>query len=122
MKVDTDKLSIRDIRAKAYALALSAKNANAGSLHLTHLCKELRNLNASLEIIEYQLKKTEAKRINYLDEFILESVKERLDVYDIKTLPDCQALADIIVILCIHPAKLKTLRITDVGVIGYAKN
>ncbi|CAG8512245.1 2625_t:CDS:2, partial [Scutellospora calospora] len=104
-----DKLSIRDIRAEAYALALSAKNVNADLLRLTHLCRELRNLNALLEIIEsVNRKKAEAKRIDYLDEFTLELVKERLDVYDIKTLPDCQALADIIVIFCIRPAELKT--------------
>ncbi|CAG8541018.1 7297_t:CDS:2 [Cetraspora pellucida] len=47
-----DKLSIRDVRAEAYALALSAKNANAGLSCLTHLHRELRNLNALLEIIE----------------------------------------------------------------------
>ncbi|CAJ0749341.1 20941_t:CDS:2 [Entrophospora sp. SA101] len=47
-----DKLSIRDVRAEAHALALSAKNANAGSSRLSRLRRELRNLNASLEIIE----------------------------------------------------------------------
>ncbi|CAG8494084.1 5455_t:CDS:2, partial [Scutellospora calospora] len=46
-------------------------------------------------------------------EFTLESVKKRLDVYNIKTLPDCQALADVMVMLCIRPAELKTLCITD---------
>ncbi|CAG8608931.1 8756_t:CDS:2, partial [Scutellospora calospora] len=118
-----NKLSIRDIRAEAYALELLAKNANAGSSHLTRLHRELRNLNALLEIIEsVNQKKAEAKYIDYSDEFILESVKERLDAYDIKTLPDCQALADVIVMLCIHPAELKTLHITDTGVTGYAKN
>ena len=40
----------------------------------------------------------------------------------IKTLPDVQALADVMIMLCIRPAKLITLRITDSGVIGYAKN
>ncbi|RHZ87247.1 hypothetical protein Glove_38g67 [Diversispora epigaea] len=47
-----DKLSIRDIRAEAYALVLSASNANAGSSRLSRLRRELRNLNTSLEIIE----------------------------------------------------------------------
>ncbi|CAJ0835437.1 7363_t:CDS:1 [Entrophospora sp. SA101] len=133
-----DKLSIRDIRAEAYSLALSASDANAGSSRLSRLRRELRNLNASLEIIEAtkfpditedakqnqsdNRKKAEANCIDYPDEFTLESVKERLDVYDIKTLPDCQALADVMVMLCIRPAELKTLRITDAGVTGYAKN
>ncbi|CAH1768771.1 9014_t:CDS:2, partial [Entrophospora sp. SA101] len=133
-----DKLSIRDVRAEAHALALSAKNANAGSSRLSRLRRELRNLNASLEIIEAtkfpditedankiqmdNRKKAETKRIDYPDEFTLESVKERLDAYNVKTLPDCQALADVMVMLCIRPAELTTLRITDVGVTGYAKN
>ncbi|CAH1768386.1 12416_t:CDS:2, partial [Entrophospora sp. SA101] len=133
-----DKLSIRDVRAEAYTLALSAKNSNAGSSCLTCLRRELRNLNASLEIIEatkfpditedankiqsVNRKKAEAKHIDYPDEFTLESVKERLDAYDIKTLPDCQALVDVMVMLCIRPAELKTLCITDTGVMGYAKN
>ncbi|CAG8712795.1 9751_t:CDS:1, partial [Scutellospora calospora] len=64
----------------------------------------------------------EAKHIDYSDEFILESVKERLDAYNIKTLPDYQALADVIVMLCIRLAELKTLCITDTGVMGYVKN
>ncbi|CAG8747459.1 16992_t:CDS:2, partial [Cetraspora pellucida] len=68
-----NKLSIRNIRAEAYALALSALNANA------------------------------------------ESVKERLDSYDTSTLPNLQALADVMIMLCIHPAELISLRITDAG-------
>ncbi|CAG8509883.1 3599_t:CDS:2 [Dentiscutata erythropus] len=133
-----DKLSIRDVRAKAYALALSAKNANIGSSRLTCLRRELRNLNASLEIIEatkfpditedankiqsVNRKKAKTKRINYPDKFTLESVKERLDAYDLKTLPNYWALADVMVMLCIHPAELTTLCITNAGVTGYAKN
>ena len=62
------------------------------------------------------------KKIDYPDHFTLESVKERLDRYDIKTLPDLQALADVMIMLCIRPAELITLRITNAGVTGYAKN
>ena len=47
-----DKLSIRDVRAEAYALVLSAPDANAGSSRLSRLRRELRNLNASPEIID----------------------------------------------------------------------
>ncbi|CAG8797601.1 27234_t:CDS:2, partial [Dentiscutata erythropus] len=47
-----DKLSIRDVRAEAYALALSAKNANAGSSCLTCLRRELKNLGTPFQIIE----------------------------------------------------------------------
>src|SRR5438128_10196468 len=117
-----DKLSIRDVRAEAYTLALSAKNANAGSSRLSQLRRELRNIGVSSQIIEatkfpditedankiqsVNRKKAEAKRINYPDEFTLESVKERLDAYDLKTPPNYQALADVMVMLCIRPAEL----------------
>ena len=50
-----DKLSIRDIRAEAYALALSAKNANAGSSRLSRLRRELKSLGALPAIVEMNL-------------------------------------------------------------------
>ncbi|CAG8621426.1 9686_t:CDS:2, partial [Paraglomus occultum] len=133
-----DKLSIRDIRAEAHALALSAKNANAGSSRLFRLRRELKSLGALPTIIDAtkfpditekaneiqrdNREKAEANRIDYPDEFTLESVKERLDAYDLKTSPDYLALADVMIMLCIRPAELITLRITDSGVTGYAKN
>ncbi|CAG8735170.1 21665_t:CDS:2, partial [Gigaspora margarita] len=106
-----------DIRAKAYALALSAKNANASSSRLSQLQRELKSLGALSAI-----KKAKANCIDYPDHFTLELVRERLDGYDVSTLPDLQALADVIVMLCIRPAELTTLCITDTGVTGYAKN
>ncbi|CAG8750092.1 15866_t:CDS:2, partial [Gigaspora rosea] len=87
-----DKLNIWDIRAEAYALALLAKNTNT--------------------------KKAEANCIDYPNEFILESIKKRLDSYNTSTLPNLQALTNITIILCICPAKLKTLHITNTGVTG----
>ncbi|CAG8855473.1 1147_t:CDS:2, partial [Gigaspora margarita] len=100
-----DKLSIRDIKAEAHALANSAPNANA----------ELKNLGASFQIIEAtkfsditeeankiqrdNWKKAEANCIDYPDHFTLESVRERLDGYNISTSPDLQALADVMIIL-----------------------
>ncbi|CAG8815466.1 41506_t:CDS:2, partial [Gigaspora margarita] len=42
-------------------------------------------------------------------------VKERLDAYDISTLPDIQALADVTIMLCIRSAELTSLHITDAG-------
>ncbi|CAG8720412.1 19453_t:CDS:2 [Dentiscutata erythropus] len=107
-----DKLSIWDIRAEAYALALSAKNANADSSRLSQLQRELKSLD----------KKAEANHIDYPDYFTLESVRERLNSYDVSTLLDLQALADVMVMLCIRPAELTTLCITDAKVIGYVKN
>ena len=65
-----DKLSIRDVRAEAYSLALSALNANAGSSRLSRLRRELKSLGASSEIIdatkfpEIQKKLTKSSRID----------------------------------------------------------
>ncbi|CAG8815488.1 11337_t:CDS:2, partial [Gigaspora margarita] len=133
-----DKLSIRDIRAEARALANSAPNANAGSSRLSRLRRELKNLGASFQIIKAtkfpditekankiqrdNRKKAEANCIDYPDHFTLESVRERLDSYDVSTLPDLQAFADVMIMLCICPAELITLhiinaRVTDYGLI-----
>ncbi|CAG8823996.1 38828_t:CDS:2, partial [Gigaspora margarita] len=126
-----DKLSIQDIRAEAYALALLAKNANAGSSYLSRLQRELKSLGALSAIVEAakfpdiieeankiqrdNQKKAEANRIDYPNYFTLESVRERLNGYDVSTLLDLQVLADVIVMLCIRPAELTTLCITDAG-------
>ena len=64
----------------------------------------------------------ENEGINFSDHFSLESVKERLDGYDVSNILDLQALADIMIMLCIRPAKIKTLRISNGDVTGYAKN
>ncbi|CAG8559009.1 22607_t:CDS:2 [Gigaspora margarita] len=99
-----DKLSIWNIRAEAYALALSAKNANAvEATKFSDITEEANKIQRDNQ------KKAEANRIDYPNHFILESVRERLDGYDVSTLPDLQALADVIVILCICPAELTTL-------------
>ncbi|RGB34633.1 hypothetical protein C1646_668395 [Rhizophagus diaphanus] len=63
----------------------------------------------------------ENKGINYLDYYALESVKERLDSYDVSSKPDLQALADAMVMLCIRPTEVKSLRIADGNMTGYAK-
>ena len=64
----------------------------------------------------------ENKGIDFPDHFLLESVKERLDGYDMSNVPDLQALADVMIMLCICPAEIKTLHISNGGVTGYAKN
>ncbi|PKK60814.1 hypothetical protein RhiirC2_792782 [Rhizophagus irregularis] len=61
----------------------------------------------------------EDEGIHYLDLFSLESVKERLDSYNVSNTPDKQALADVMIMLCIHPAEIKDLRISNGGVTGY---
>ncbi|CAG8831203.1 19370_t:CDS:2, partial [Gigaspora rosea] len=50
------------------------------------------------------------------------SVTERLNLYDVSNIPDKQALADVMIMLCIRPAEIKNLRISNGGVTGYAKN
>ena len=134
-----NNLSTNDIRAEARNLGKSASNASAGSSRLSRLRRELRNLNAPREIIEAtkipditeesnEIQKNRRRyveafeKIDYPDRFTLESVKERLDGYDVRTQPSSQALADIMIMLCIRPAELTSLRITGDGVTGYAKN
>jgi len=43
-------------------------------------------------------------------------------VYNISKAPGLQALTDVIIMLCIRPAEIKTLRISNRSVTGYAKN
>ncbi|CAG8473954.1 8110_t:CDS:2 [Paraglomus occultum] len=134
-----DKLGEKDVKAEAIKLAKSALNEVAGSSRLSRLRKELRNLNAPYNIVEatkiFEITDKSNKiqtsrrkiaedfeKIDYPDHFTLESVKERLDKYNIKTLPDSQALADVMIMLCMRPAEVTTLRITDAGVTGFAKN
>ena len=81
----------------------------------------LRNLNASEKIISATLdrdttcasnkiqkerrQQRELEGINYPDEFALESVRERLDAYDLSTMPDKQALADVMIMLRLRVSK-----------------
>ena len=62
------------------------------------------------------------EEIDYSDYFALESVKERLNEYDIFNVPDLQALADVMIMLYIHLAEIKNLRISNESVTGYTKN
>jgi hypothetical protein len=98
----------------------------------------LRTLNAPEKIISATLipeitcsankiqkersEQRENEGIDFSDHFSLESVKERLDSYDISNTPNIQALADVMIMLCICPAEIKTLCISNGSVTGYAKN
>ncbi|RGB38806.1 hypothetical protein C1646_665147 [Rhizophagus diaphanus] len=133
-----ENLDEEDIKLIAKALVETASTPIAGSLHLSSLRKELQELNVPEKLIksvsdkniiilsnELQIKNKEqsaCKGIHYPDHFLLESVKERLDAYDVSTIPDVQALADVIIMLCIRPAEIKNLHIKEGGVTGYAKN
>ncbi|CAG8816697.1 6588_t:CDS:2, partial [Dentiscutata erythropus] len=92
-----DKLSERDIKAISRTLVKTAPNPVHSEQH-------------------------ENEGIDFPDYFSLESVKERLDGYDISNIPDKQALADVMIMLCIRPAEIKNLCISNGAVTGYAKN
>ena len=64
----------------------------------------------------------ENEELDFLDYFSLESVKKRLNSYDVSNTPNKQTLVDVMIILCIHPAEIKNLCISNGGVTGYAKN
>ena len=133
-----DNLSVRDVIAIANAIVEIAFNPVAGTSSLSRLRSELRKLNAPKTIIDATFNpdmtclsnkiqkerrdQRESEGIDYPDHFSLESVKERLDLYDISNIPDKQALADVMIMLCIRPAEIKNLRISNGGVTGYSKN
>ncbi|CAB4430326.1 unnamed protein product [Rhizophagus irregularis] len=137
-RIIRDNISEKDVKVIAKVLAETASNASAGLSRLTRLRRELRALEASEKIVsdtkipdttcsanKIQKKNIllrENEGIYYPDHFSLESVKERLDSYDMSNIPDKQALADVMIMLCIRPAKIKDLRISNRGVTGYSKN
>ena len=55
-------------------------------------------------------------------EFSLDNLCQRLNSYDLSKKPDKQALADVMVALCMRPAEVTKLRINDYGVTGFVKN
>ena len=64
----------------------------------------------------------ENEGIDFPDHFSLESVKKRLNLYDVSNTPDVQILADVMIMFCIRPAEIKDLRISNGSVTGYSKN
>ncbi|PKC53053.1 hypothetical protein RhiirA1_404554 [Rhizophagus irregularis] len=137
-RIVRDNLSERDVKAISRTLVETAPDPVISLSCLSRLRRELRTLNAPEEIIsatkileitrasnKIQQKRTEQRKnegVHFLDHFSLESVKERLDLYDVSNIPDKQALADVMIMLCIRPAEIKNLRISNGGVTGYAKN
>ncbi|PKK71063.1 hypothetical protein RhiirC2_865826 [Rhizophagus irregularis] len=102
----------------------SASSARSALSRLSRLRRELRKPNASdsnttrLANEKEERLRHENRDINYPDHFALESVKERLDGYDISNKPDLQALADVMIMFCIRPVEVKNLRISDGSVTG----
>jgi hypothetical protein len=133
-----DNLSERDVKAVSRILVETASGPIASLSRLSRLRRELGSLNAPEKIIsatlipeitrasnKIQQERTEQRKnegLNFPDHFSLESVTERLELYDVSNIPDKQALADVMIMLCIRPAEIKNLRISNGGVTGYAKN
>ncbi|CAG8762912.1 740_t:CDS:1, partial [Cetraspora pellucida] len=133
-----DKLSKKDVKAISRTLVETSSDAIIALSRLSRLRRELQPLNTSEKIISATLnlevtrlsnkvqkersKQRENEGIDFPDHFSLESVKERLDKYDVSNIPDKQALADVMIMLCIRPAEIKNLRISNGTVTEYAKN
>ncbi|GBC07840.1 hypothetical protein RclHR1_07720004 [Rhizophagus clarus] len=137
-RIVRDNLGKMEVKEIAMSLIRTLPNAMAVSTCLSRLRRELSKLNASEKIISATYdpettklankmqkecqKQYENEGINYPGHFAPESVKERLDVYVVSNVHDLLALADVMIMLCIRPAEIKTLRIANGDVIGYAKN
>ncbi|GBC35138.2 uncharacterized protein OCT59_023082 [Rhizophagus irregularis] len=109
-RIVRDNLSERDVKAISRTLVETAPDPVVSLSRLSRLRRELRTLNAPEEIIsatkipeitrasnKIQQERTEQRKnegVHFLDHFSLESVKERLDLYDVSNIPDKQALAD----------------------------
>ena len=137
-RIIRDKLSERDIRTISRILVKTASSPITSLSCLSRLWRELGGLNALKEIIftildrettctsnKIQIECSEQRKneeLHYSDHFSLESVKKKLDEYNISNISDKQPLADVMIMLCIRPAKIKNLHIFNGGVTGYAKN
>ena len=123
-RIVQDNLSERDVKGISRTLAKTASDPIVTLLRLSRLQKKLQTLNTSEKIIsailipeitrssnKIQKKYNEQRKnegINFSDHFSLESVKERLDLYNMTNMPNKQVLADIMIMLCIYLLKLKT--------------
>ncbi|GES94252.1 hypothetical protein GLOIN_2v1765707 [Rhizophagus clarus] len=110
LRIIRDNLSEVEVKAIAKALAGMAPNDSANTTRSANIIQKGNRL----------LRENEG--IDYPDHFSLESVKERLNSYDVSNKPDKQALADVMIMLCIRPAEIKDLRIFNGNVTGYGKN
>ncbi|RIA81918.1 hypothetical protein C1645_836203 [Glomus cerebriforme] len=125
-RIVQDNLSEKEVKVIAKALTITSPNPITTTSRLSRLRRELRKLNVPEKIISATLDdkttcasnkiqkerrvQRENEGIDFPDHFSLESVKERLDLYDISKTPDVQALADIMIMLCIRSAEIKDLQ------------
>ncbi|RIA82546.1 hypothetical protein C1645_835199 [Glomus cerebriforme] len=128
-RIVRDNLGEKEIKMITNALTITSPNPIATTSRLSRLRRELRKLNVPEKIISATLDEEticasnkiqkeckdqcENEGIDFSDHFSLESVKERLNFYDVSNTSDMQALADIMIMLCIRPTKIKNLRISN---------
>ncbi|RIB04485.1 hypothetical protein C2G38_2048410 [Gigaspora rosea] len=133
-RIVRDKLSERDVKAISRTLIETASDSVVALSRLSRLRRELRTHNVPETIIsatfnpevtrlsnKIQKERSDQREdegIDFPDHFLLESVTERLNLYDVSNIPDKQALADVMIMLCIRPAEIKKLRISNGGVTG----
>ncbi|CAG8767153.1 27732_t:CDS:2 [Dentiscutata erythropus] len=90
-----DKLSEREVKAISRILEKTSSDAVVALSRLSRFQREFEQ--------------RENEGVDFLNHFLLELVKERLDGYNISNIPDKQALADVMIMLCICPAEIKNL-------------
>ncbi|CAG8651479.1 25994_t:CDS:2, partial [Dentiscutata erythropus] len=133
-----NKLSEKDIKVISRNLVETAPDPVVALFRLFRLRRELRAINTSEKIVSATLnlevtrlsnkvqkecsEQRENEGIDFPDHFSLESVKERLNLYNVSNISDKLALADIMIMLCIRSAEIKNLRISNRAITGYAKN
>ncbi|PKB95925.1 hypothetical protein RhiirA5_385684 [Rhizophagus irregularis] len=116
-RIVRDNLSEKEVKAIAKALTVTSPNPVTTTSRLND-----KTTCASNKIQKERRIQRENEGIYFPDHFSLESVKERLDEYDVSSAPNLQALADVMIMLCIRPAEIKDLCISNGSVTGYSKN
>ncbi|GBB98891.1 hypothetical protein RclHR1_33530002 [Rhizophagus clarus] len=89
-RIIRDNLSERDV--KAISRALVETSTDAVEIISATLIPEITRASNKIQQERTEQRKNEG--LHYPDHFSLESVKERLDAYDVSNTPDKQALAD----------------------------
>ncbi|CAG8629074.1 16714_t:CDS:2 [Cetraspora pellucida] len=112
---DVNICLVSDITLEEKTIKQTAQCIMKDKLSEKDALKRIMTLQCSEKIISTTLnseehsEQRENEGIDFLDHFSLESVKERLNKYDISNISDKQALADIMIMLCIRLAEIKNL-------------
>ncbi|CAG8765861.1 22811_t:CDS:2, partial [Dentiscutata erythropus] len=115
-RIIKDKLSEKDVKASKRITAPQRFRKIISAI----LNPEVTRLSNKVQ--KEHSEQYENEGIDFPDHFSLELVKKRLDKYNVSNIPNKQALADVMIMLCIRLAEIKNLRISNGTVTGYAKN